>query len=95
MSQNLFAIILTSGEEKGAGFIKKKYPKTSFSLTPNTFVVVADTLSQDIAQDVGLTEDAESLGVRGAVFKLNGSYTGYANRAIWEWLEKAESGSFS
>lgn len=96
MSQNLFAVVLTSGKEQGAKFIKEKYPKASFGLTQDTFVIVAEsTLSRDIAESVGLTADTRDLGVRGAVFKLNGSYTGYANQAIWEWLEEAESGSFA
>ena len=92
MSHNLFAVVLNGGKEKGAKLIQDQYPK-AYPLTENTFVISADTLSQEIASAVGLTEEKAHLGIRGVVFKLNGSYTGFTRSALWEWLEDAESGS--
>ena len=50
------------------------------------------TVSRDVAIASGIFEDKEGTEpgkVSRVVFNLNGSYTGYAKRAIWKWLDKA------
>ena len=89
MSNNLFAVVLTEGEEKGANMLRTAYPK-AYSIAPNIFLVADDTLTVEVAKAAALTREQEAEGVRGIVFRLNGSYTGYTRRSVWEWLEDAE-----
>ena len=89
MPNNLFAVVLTEREEKGAGMLMEAYPK-AYAIAPNIFLVAADTLTAEVAKAAALTREQEAEGVRGIVFKLNGSYTGYTRRTSWEWLEDAE-----
>ena len=90
MAKSIFVVILAEGQDAGAERLRKMYP-TAYELAGNVFFIAEDeALTGTVAKALGLTkEDAES-GIRGAVFRLNGSYTGFTRRTLWEWLEKAE-----
>ena len=93
MPRNLFAVIFTEELERGKQIIGEKYPN-AYPLAQDAVIVSADeALSKDIAKAAGLTKDQGELGVRGAVFKLNGSYTGYAPSDLWEWLDNVTAES--
>ena len=89
MSNSIFAVVLTRGRDKGYSLLKESY-QSIYQLQDNIILVAGRDLSSEIAKAAALTKDQEDKGVRGAVFKLNGSYTGFAPRALWEWLEKVE-----
>lgn len=89
MSQSIFAVVLTRGQDKGYALLKESY-RSVYQLQDNIILVAGNDLSSEIAKAATLTKDQEDEGVRGAVFKLNGSYTGYAPSALWEWLENVE-----
>ena len=93
MPQNLFAVVLTKEQERGAARLRRAYPESAiFQLDENAFVITGDTLSSDVARAAGVGRDSDDEGIRGVVFKLNGSYSGFATPSLWEWLEKAEEG---
>ena len=92
MSRNLFAVVLTGEQDKGAALISAAFGNDCYPLGDNTFVVASDGLSRDVAMSAGVFEDRDGNPgeVRGVVFKLNGSYTGYTRQSLWEWLEEQE-----
>ncbi len=79
----LHAAILT---EPHSGFhqsLLDAYPD-AYKLNDNTFLIRSDKLSNEISKDIGIGEES---GPTGAVFKLNGTYSGYASSSLWEWLK--------
>ena len=89
MTQYIYAVVFTKGAELGSSLIKDSC-KNSYQIQDDVVLVASDVLSSEIAKSSSLTKEQENNGVRGAVFKLNGSYTGYAPSALWEWLENVE-----
>ena len=82
----LHAVILT---EPHSGFhqsLLETYPG-AYVLNDKTFLIRSDKLSNEISKDVGIGEES---GPTGAVFKLNGTYSGYARSSLWEWLKIEE-----
>ena len=91
MPNNLFAVVLTDGQEDGAARLRSAYSEAQFyELGDNVFIVADDTLTSAVAKAAALTKDQADEGIRGVVFKLNGSYTGFTRQSLWEWLENAE-----
>ena len=91
MPRSLFAVVLTDGQEAGAERLRKEYSDAQvYELGDNVFIVSGDTLSSSVAKSAALTKEQAKAGIRGVVFKLNGSYTGYTRASLWEWLENAE-----
>lgn len=92
MSENLFAVVFTTGAEKGVENVLDQYRKRkSFQLADNIVIVASDELSSEIAEAASLTQGGNEQGITGAVFKLNGAYAGYARGDLWEWIEKVEN----
>lgn len=89
VSLNLYAVVFTKGAEKGSSYIEDSY-EIAYKIQDDVVLVASDDLSNEIAKVSALTKDRKDEGVRGAVFKLNGSYTGFASSALWEWLENVE-----
>lgn len=91
MPRNLFAVVLTEGKEEAAARLRKTYSEAQvYELGENVFIVTDDNLTHSVAKTAALTKDQSEAGIRGVVFKLNGSYTGYTRQSLWEWLENAE-----
>ncbi len=91
MSKSLFAVVLTDGQEAGATRLREAYSNAQvYELENNVFLVSGDMLSSTVAASAALTKEQEDEGIRGVVFKLNGSYTGYTRASLWEWLENVE-----
>ncbi len=90
MALNTYVVVFTKGAEKGVERVISTYDN-AYKLQDDVVLVASNDLSSQIAESSALTKDQEKDGVRGAVFKLNGSYTGYAPSALWEWLENVEA----
>lgn len=69
--------------------INASYPKC-YQYTDQLFIVQDDNIPEVIAQTVGIKvdEDTERLAT-GVVFRLEGAYSGYTTRALWDWLNIA------
>ncbi len=91
MPGSLFAVVLTEGQEAGAQRLREAYSSAQvYELEDNVFIIAGDSLSGAVAKAAALTKEQAEEGIRGVVFKLNGSYTGYTRQSLWEWLENAE-----
>ncbi len=86
---NVFAVGLNSGQDKGISLLQKYYPNI-YKLEDNVILVACNELTSDVVDNVALTKSKEDEGVRGAVFSLNGFYTGFAKPSLWEWLGDIE-----
>ena len=89
MGLKVYAVVFTTGSEKGIPLVKEAYPE-ALQLQKDVILVASNNLTSEIAKASALTKERQEEGVRGAVFKLNGSYTGFAASSLWEWLENAE-----
>lgn len=71
-----------------ANRLRVRYPAPQhYELSGRFFLVSDETISEFIAENIGIKGDNRTDNGRGAVFGLNGEYSGFDNRAIWEWLE--------
>ena len=82
-------ILLTEPNADVAARIEEKYPG-HHQVADNCYLVQSKEITQDIALNVGIKGEDRVEDVTGVVFKLNGAYSGYAARALWEWLGEAE-----
>ena len=89
MSSSIFAVILTQENEEITKKIEKAYP-TSRQLNDFVYLVEGDCLAEDVAIASGIKGDSQVKDASGIVFKLNGAYSGFAPRTIWEWLSRYE-----
>ena len=82
----LHAIVLTAPSDGIAERINQHHPK-HYRMNHTVYLVRSDDISEKIATDIGLKGERQVEGATGAVFKLNGTYSGYAPTSLWEWLE--------
>lgn len=81
----IHAIVLTEANAEVDERIKNEYPKR-YKLNDTFFLVRSDTISEEVAINVGIKGDDRVGDVTGVVFKLNGVYAGYAQNSLWDWL---------
>lgn len=89
MSSNIHAVVFTKEAEKGMALLQEKYGNDAYKIKNDVILVASNDLSSQIADYSSISKETND-GVRGAVFKLNGSYAGYAQGSLWEWLESKE-----
>ena len=91
MAQKLYAVALDNPEPAVEGRLKERYAKV-FKQTDTLILVVGGTndVSEDVAVVAGIKGEQREVG--GVVFRLNGSYSGYTKRTLWEWLQDATDG---
>ena len=83
-------IVLTGQNDVLSARIQEKYPN-SYEITQTCHLVHSEDISQKIAIAIGIKGENRIADAAGAVFRLNrGAYSGYADRAMWEWLNQAE-----
>ena len=91
MAQKIYAVALDSPEPAVEGRLKERFTRV-FKHTDTLLLVVggANDLSEDVAVVAGIK--GERREVSGVVFRLNGSYSGFTKRTLWEWLQDAADG---
>ena len=93
VANQVFVVALSQPVPDVAERLRSKYPGgLHYAHGDQTFLVQAEpgVLTRQVAKDVGLHKDADSDPVAlGAVFKLNGAYSGWAKPELWEWLSTA------
>ena len=67
--------------------LTEHYPD-SLQIDDNLYLIRDDTIARNIATTLGIKGEGRDLS--GVVFKLNSSYSGFASRAIWDWLTLKE-----
>ena len=90
MASKAFAVVLDDPNEKVLERLEGKYPNTrchtdTFFLVPVDKTVTTD----DVAVVAGIKGDSRDAS--GIVFKINAAYSGYTNKALWEWLSDFEN----
>ncbi len=90
----VFAVHLSGDNiEEPVQQLRDAYPdQEHFEISERLFLVHSDGLARNVATKVGIGKEADDPfeSVTGVVFKLNASYSGYDNRAMWEWLTLVE-----
>ena len=91
MAQKIYAVALDSPEPAVEDRLKKRFTKV-FKHTDTLLLVVggANDLSEDVAVVAGIKGERREFS--GVVFRLNGSYSGFTKRTLWEWLRDAADG---
>ena len=86
MAKKMYAVALDSPEPTVEDRLKERYASV-FKHTDTFFLVVGD--ANDVAENVAIAAGIKGDGRRfnGVVFRLNGSYSGYTKRTLWEWLK--------
>ena len=82
-------VLLTKPSAGVVALIQEKYPD-HHQVTETCYLVQTKDLTQDVAIKVGVKGPDRIDGASGVVFKLNGAYSGFAARTLWEWLGQAE-----
>ncbi len=85
----LHNIVLQDENDEVVKRIEKEYPN-NHAVSSTSFLVRTDEISEKVAIKVGIKGDDRINDASGVVFRLNGAYSGYASRALWEWLSIGE-----
>ena len=85
----VFAVVLRDPNHEVEQRLLDKYPG-SFQFTETVFLVQANGIPDAVAKDVGIKGDDRIATASGAVFRLDGAYSGYTTRALWDWLKQAD-----
>ena len=64
----------------------------SYKMSPTCILVASEDLSEEVATRIGIKGQARIETALGAVFRLNGAYSGFTKKSLWEWINKVESG---
>lgn len=91
-TMNIYAIVLKQSNHEVSKRIQDVYPD-SYPLTDTFFLVQSKGIAKTVAISIGIKGDDKIESASGAVFKLNHSYSGYTDRALWDWLEQAQEHS--
>ena len=89
MSKRLFAVILDAdctNKDLIYTRLEEKFPHVYKHA--DTFILVAGSpgvMTRDVAKISGIKSQHRS-GESGVVLKLNRGYSGYTNKALWEWM---------
>ena len=88
---SIFVVVLNQeAPELFEDRINKLYP-LSYKYADNVFFLEDDNIPETIANRLGIkVEDENQRTANGAVFGLDGSYSGYTAKALWDWLQRIE-----
>ena len=82
-------VVLTRPNADVVARLAERYPD-HHQVTETCYLVQSKEITQGIATSVGLKGEDRVDDAAGVVFRLNGAYSGYTERALWEWLGQAE-----
>lgn len=88
---SIFVVVLNQdAPESFEAKINELYP-LSYRYENNVFFLEDDNIPETIANRLGIkVEDENQRTATGAVFGLDGSYSGYTAKALWDWLGRRE-----
>lgn len=89
---NIYAIALKRSNPEVSRRIRAAYPD-AYPLTDTFFLVQCKGIAKTVAISIGIKGDDKVEGASGVVFRLSHAYSGYTDRALWEWLEQAQENS--
>ena len=71
--------------------LQNHYGKNAYQMKDEVMLVASNDLSSQISDYSSISGEHNDEEVRGAVFKLNGSYVGFVPGSLGEWLETVEN----
>ena len=84
----VYVVHLQDGVAELTAGIEKAIPEADrYKLDDNIYLVRSPGVARIVADAIGL--DGESAEVGGEVFKLNGSFSGFSEPGVWDWLDQA------
>lgn len=83
------AILLTRSNAEIVSRIMEKFPDC-YEVSDTCYLVQSNDITQNVAIAIGIKGENRVEDSSGGVFRLNGAYSGFASRALWEWLGQAE-----
>ena len=87
----MFGIALETPNPEVERRINEAYPEPdNYRLSDTFYLVMRDTLADTVAKTIGLAGDNRVKGAAGVVFRLARAYSGYGDRALWDWFERVE-----
>ena len=91
MAKKMYAVALDQPEPMVEERLKEHYASV-FKHTDSLYLVVGDV--NDVAENIAIAAGikGERRRFSGVVFRLNGSYSGYTKRTLWEWLKDVTEG---
>lgn len=82
----LFSVYFDENNENITKLIKSHYEDHLF-IHDGYCLIKANVTSGSISEKLGIWNSETKKSAWGVVFKLNGSYSGYADGDIWEWID--------
>ena len=85
MARKVYAVALDNPEPTVEHRLKQRY-ESVFKYTDSFYLVAGNVndLSENVAVAAGIKGERREFS--GVVFRLNGSYSGFTKRTLWEWL---------
>jgi len=83
----MHAIVLEKENAQVAARIAAHYPK-HYQVNATCFLVRTEDLSSKVAANAGIDGADKSADATGAVLKLNGARSGFADSSLWEWFDE-------
>ena len=90
LDRNTFIVVVEDeSKEIVEGQIKNVFPDHHYQIADNCFLISTHkSMSGRVSIEIGI--DGENRKAAGAVFKLNGSFAGYTDKSLWDWMDQAE-----
>lgn len=86
----LFGVLLIGEEDVRKELrerIEDKYKEKKLHVGNDFYIIsTKETLAKDVARTVGIYNDPQREDTLGTVFRLNGSYAGFAPGEVWDWI---------
>lgn len=57
-----------------------------FKYSDNIFFIASIKTSDEIAHEIGLKGEHRFENASGVVIRMNGTYSGFTRRSLWDWL---------
>ena len=91
MAGKMYAVALDHPEPAVESRLKQSY-ESVFKHTDSLYLVVGgvNDVSENVAVAAGIKGEGREFS--GVVFRLNGSYSGFTRRTLWEWLKDVDAG---
>ena len=86
----VFMVIVDRQLEAVKERLDKNYPNAYYPYHNNdrVFFVASSDIAEKIAVNLGIKGENKIDNMGGAVFRLNSSYAGYTQNALWDWLSQ-------
>ena len=89
----IFAVVLHNPNDEVMQRVAQVYPDHYRLGVACAVVMSTSNLAETVATRVGIKGPDRIDEASGAVFRLQGAYSGYTNRDLWDWLGE-QKGSF-